>query len=401
MTTLAPLSCSTDPAASLTTVPRVVTLRALAAAMAVAVALSATPVLQLETMAQGTRAQPTTPTLRVGSAAPKLTVGQWVKDDPVQDLQRGKVYVVEFWATWCGPCRRSIPHLTQVQNRHRSEGLTIIGVSIDQNTGAVKPFVDQQGATMDYTIGIDTRRSMARDWMQAAGVNGIPHAFVVGKDGMILWAGNPLSTEAFDRAVERALAQPYTPSHPGERTGGSPASTLGGSTDDPATLNSVREAVSAGEWDKALSTLEAGFRARKLTRRTYRQERLDILFTGTKDTAEAYRLARDYIRDDIGLNAEALRAMAVRILDDQSLPQRDYDVALLAANRASTLARDQDATALALVARVHAARGDYDQAVRTQERAVARASDDERAAMERTLDDYRFNRSRSTPSNTP
>jgi thiol-disulfide isomerase/thioredoxin len=331
-------------------------------------------------------------------------VGQWVKGDPVQDLQRGKVYVVEFWATWCGPCRRSIPHLTQVQNRHRAEGLTIIGVSIDQNTGAVKPFVDQQGATMDYTIGIDTRRSMARDWMQAAGVSGIPHAFVVGKDGMISWAGNPLSTEAFDRAIERALAQPYTPATPGtpgERPGGSPASTLGGSSDDPATLNSVREAASAGEWDRALSTLEAGFRARKLTRLTYRQERLDILFTGTKDSAEAYRLARDYIRDDIGLNAEALRAMAVRILDDQSLPQRDYDVALLAANRASSLARDQDAAALALVARVHAARGDYDQAVRTQERAVARASDDERVAMERVLDDYRFNRSRSTPSNTP
>lgn len=401
MTSHAPMYCPTDPVARLTATPRGVSLRALAAAMAVAVAISATPVLQTETMAQGTRAQPTTPTLRVGSAAPKLTVGQWVKGDPVQDLQRGKVYVVEFWATWCGPCRRSIPHLTQVQNRHRTEGLTIIGVSIDQNTGAVKPFVDQQGATMDYTIGIDTRRSMARDWMQAAGVNGIPHAFVVGKDGMISWAGNPLSTEAFDRAVERALAQPYTPSSPGERTGGSPASTLGGSTDDPATLNSVREAASAGEWDKALNTLEAGFRARKLTRRTYRQERLDILFIGTKDTAEAYRLARDYIRDDIGLNAEALRAMAVRILDDQSLPQRDYDVALLAANRASTLARDQDAAALALVARVHAARGDYDQAVRTQERAVARASDDERAAMERVLDDYRFNRSRSTPSNTP
>jgi thiol-disulfide isomerase/thioredoxin len=401
MTSPAPRSC--PPAfwpAFAARFPRI-PVRVLTAAAAVALALYAVPPLLPEALAQGTRAQPTTPTLRVGSAAPKLSIGQWVKGEPVQELQRGKVYVVEFWATWCGPCRRSIPHLTQVQNRHRAEGLTVIGVSIDQNTGAVKPFVDQQGATMDYTIGIDTRRSMARDWMQAAGVSGIPHAFVVGKDGLIAWAGNPLNTEAFDRAVERALSQPHASNVPGERPGETPPATPGGPTDDPSTLNSVREAASAGEWDRALTTLEAGFRARKLTRRTYRQERLDMLLTGTRDTAEAYRVARDYIREDISLNAEALRALALRILDDPAVPQRDYDVALLAANRASSLARDQDAAALALVARVHAARGDYDQAVRTQERAVARAAEGERAAMERTLDDYRLHRSRPKPSNAP
>ncbi len=52
--------------------------------------------------------------LSVGDAAPKLAVKEFVKGDPIAQLEKGKTYVVEFWATWCGPCRTSIPHLTEL-----------------------------------------------------------------------------------------------------------------------------------------------------------------------------------------------------------------------------------------------------------------------------------------------
>ena len=58
-------------------------------------------------------------TLSVGDPAPKLAVKEFVKGEPLKDLEKGKTYVVEFWATWCGPCRTSIPHLTELQKKHK------------------------------------------------------------------------------------------------------------------------------------------------------------------------------------------------------------------------------------------------------------------------------------------
>jgi thiol-disulfide isomerase/thioredoxin len=60
---------------------------------------------------------------------PPLKVAKWIKGKPVQRFEPGKVYVVEFWATWCGPCRRSIPHLTELAKKFKGK-VTFIGVSI-------------------------------------------------------------------------------------------------------------------------------------------------------------------------------------------------------------------------------------------------------------------------------
>ena len=82
-------------------------------------AFRALPILAL-TLACGAFAQNTKPlpTLRVGEPAPKIEVAKWVKGSPTKGFELGKVYVVEFWATWCPPCRTSIPHLTELQKKY-------------------------------------------------------------------------------------------------------------------------------------------------------------------------------------------------------------------------------------------------------------------------------------------
>lgn len=164
-------------------------------------------------------------TLKVGDKAPTLEIDAWVKGEPVSAIESGKVYVVEFWATWCPPCRESIPHLTELQKKHKND-LTIIGVAsserlprnapkADPKTDAggdkpdprlsnLKKFVTDQGSKMEYRVAYDADRQMATGWMQPAGRNTIPTSFVVGHDGKIAWIGNPLEP-AFDAAIEKAI----------------------------------------------------------------------------------------------------------------------------------------------------------------------------------------------------
>jgi thiol-disulfide isomerase/thioredoxin len=136
--------------------------------------------------------------LSVGDSAPKLDVKSFVKGEPIQALEPGKFYVVEFWATWCGPCRATIPHLTELQKKHKD--VSFIGVSVwEQTPSAVKPFVEEMADKMDYRVALDAvpekgdpnEGAMAKNWMKAAGQNGIPTAFIINKDGKIAWIGHP------------------------------------------------------------------------------------------------------------------------------------------------------------------------------------------------------------------
>src|SRR5262245_46938845 len=147
--------------------------------------------------------------LKVGDPAPKLQVSQWVQGAPVKEFQRGQVYVVEFWATWCGPCRASIPHLNELHTKFKDKGLIVIGQDVwEDNQNGVEPFVKKMGDQMTYRVALDQLDSdqkgkMAQTWMEAAGQDGIPTAFLVDKKGMIAWIGHPMKLKA--ALLEQAL----------------------------------------------------------------------------------------------------------------------------------------------------------------------------------------------------
>ena len=138
--------------------------------------------------------------LNLGDPAPKLAVSGWVKGEKVDRFEPGKTYVVEFWATWCGPCRVSIPHLTELAHKYKDKGVRFIGVNVwENNTDLVKPFVEQMGDKMDYSVALDDvpdagkpmDGAMAKTWMSAAEEHGIPSAFII-RDGKIAWIGHPM-----------------------------------------------------------------------------------------------------------------------------------------------------------------------------------------------------------------
>ena len=166
--------------------------------------------------------QAQTAKLTIGEPAPALQPAKWLKGTPIPKFEKRHVYVVEFWATWCGPCKANIPHLTELAKQYKGK-VEVIGVDIWESSDPtiktlpkVEAFVKSQGDRMNYHVAADTVTNRISDaWMKPAGEGGIPTAFVIGKDGRIAWIGNPALTLAsvleqvvadkFDVAAARAL----------------------------------------------------------------------------------------------------------------------------------------------------------------------------------------------------
>ena len=146
--------------------------------------------------------------LGIGSKAPALNIEHWVQDGngffkPVTEFEKDKVYVVEFWATWCGPCIQSMPHLADLQNKYRGNGVQIISVS-DESLDEVKDLLGKKNedvgktfaeVTAAYSLTTDPDRSVYKDYMTAAKQQGIPTAFLVGKTGVVEWIGHPMDMD--------------------------------------------------------------------------------------------------------------------------------------------------------------------------------------------------------------
>lgn len=151
--------------------------------------------------------------LKVGNPAPKLQTGKWVQGEPVKEFEKGKAYLVEFWATWCPPCRASIPHLNEIYKQFKDKGLVVIGQNCwERDDSLVAPFVKKMGDKMTYRVAFDDKADgdkgqMAKTWMEAAGRNGIPSAFLVDTKGVIAWIGHPMSLK--DEVIEQVLAGTY------------------------------------------------------------------------------------------------------------------------------------------------------------------------------------------------
>lgn len=136
-----------------------------------------------------------TPSLAIGDLAPSIKPTKWVKGKEVASFEKGKVYVVEFWATWCGPCITMMPHISHLQDEFRDKGVTIIGFTSKdpRNTEEnVTEFVEKRGKKLHYTIAFSEDRDTHEAYMKAAKRNGIPCSFVVDKEGKIAFIGHPM-----------------------------------------------------------------------------------------------------------------------------------------------------------------------------------------------------------------
>jgi thiol-disulfide isomerase/thioredoxin len=129
----------------------------------------------------------TTEKNHVGEALPALNV-EFPRGAP--DL-KGHPLIVEFWATWCPPCRKSIPHLNEVYDKYRARGLEIVGITAEDEA-MIGSFVKDN--PIKYHPAVDRGGKLAKQF----GIRGIPHAMLVDKAGKIVWEGHPMALEEKD-----------------------------------------------------------------------------------------------------------------------------------------------------------------------------------------------------------
>jgi thiol-disulfide isomerase/thioredoxin len=206
-------------------------------------------------------------TLQVGDKAPELQYGQWLKGTPIKSYEKGRLYIFEFWATWCGPCKAMMPHLSKFA-KERQKDVTVIGVNIwegshsadkkpyDSYLPKVKKFVESMGDNMAYNVIMDNNDEfMAKNWMLAAGQQGIPCSFMV-KDETIMWIGHPIALDSIVQLVFEGKFDVDAERANNEKKRADEAS--GASGQFEKIYSEYEKAVKDKQYNKALSTLQAG-----------------------------------------------------------------------------------------------------------------------------------------------
>jgi thiol-disulfide isomerase/thioredoxin len=325
-------------------------------------------------------------TLKIGSKAPKLDVEHWLSNgkgrfDKVSEFKSGKVYVVEFWATWCPPCVASMPHLSKLQEKHAGRGLQIVSIS-DEDLETVEKFLTKKvkgdsdktyaEVTNTYCLTTDPDQSSYEDYMLASGQPGIPTAFIVGKKGEIEWIGHP---EEIDEPLEQVLSDKwdraaYLKEMENEKLVMKELESV---------FTKMQEGDSAGalqDVDDLISKFPGGRIAMML-----KAFRLEILLqTGSPLAAAALTDLAATIQEP-----EMKNQLAMMIVELKSAGQEiDSSLIQTAAKIAedAVTARPTDAATLDTLARLYHLSGDLDKAIATQRKAVENATRDIRDQIE-------------------
>ena len=115
----------------------------------------------------------------INKKAPEIVVEKWLTDKPEIN---GKFVLIDFWATWCGPCKKAIPELNEFHHKFKDK-LVVIGISVEPK-GKVKKMKNPK---MEYYSAIDTKERLQSIYE----VQGIPHCVIIDPNGIVVWEGWP------------------------------------------------------------------------------------------------------------------------------------------------------------------------------------------------------------------
>ncbi|MDG1838138.1 MAG: redoxin family protein [Phycisphaerales bacterium] len=364
-------------------------LMTLAAGLACTLTFSATA--QDSAPAEGAKAPEKS--LSIGDKAPGIKVAKFYHGTPVSEFTPGKTYVMEFWATWCGPCVAQIPHLAKMQAEYKDQGVQFVSTAVWQREDtqalkekAVADFVTGKDGKMAYTVAIDDDGWMADNWMKPAGQNGIPAAFLVGKTGVVEWIGHPGSLDdvlkqyeagTWDREQAKKEFQQAKKEFQEERRF---------ATKGREMMMKIMMAEQSGDREAAGVALAEAIKEFP-NNLNVQMMQFSFLLADQTTAGEGYALGKRIMKQHWD-NAGILNFLSWHVADDKTVKRRDMDFALEAAKRADDITGNADPSILDTLARVYWEKGNRAKAIEMQQKAIAGADESQKGELETTLASY-------------
>ena len=327
--------------------------------------------LSIVALFSATAMSQTTGGISVGDPAPEIKYSKWIKGESFDSFDPNKLYVMEFWATWCGPCKMAMPHLTKLQQQYK-EQVTFVGVNVwekipqglsyDSSLPEVEKFVKSNDANMGYSIISDNNEQyMSNEWLRAAGQNGIPATFII-KNSKIIWMGHPNSLDSiipqvidgsFDMQAFKEESDKRTQK---EREQREMIMTL---------FKPIEEALSVKDYKRAFELMDKMSQERPEFKSTMSVMKFKTLLTKV-DELEAIRFAEEALLNE--------RAGSYLILEEvykvEGLSPETY---LWATEKIDNFNEITNPVIIDALATCYAKGGDYANAIRYQEQAVVLA----------------------------
>lgn len=321
-------------------------------------------------------------TFKIGDQAPPLGGKvKWLKGEPVNTYEKGHVYVLDFWATWCGPCIAAMPHLNKVANTYRDRDVSVVGVAIWPQDGMepTADFVKDQGDEMSYHVAEDINRAAADAYMASAQLVGIPMTMIVDRDGRLAWMGHPMMD--VESVLDKILAGDYDLNSVVERQ----REIARGR----ALLQQAEKLARDEKWDESFVLIDQVVAIDHKEFGDLSVVKFQYLLGRFNRVEEAYAYGRKMVDTIINNNPVLLENTARFILEGPGFEKRDYDLAHKAAKRAVELTEGAEPAVLDTFAEVCFAMGDVKQAHDVQLKAIAMVTDARvKSDMEKRLADY-------------
>lgn len=166
-----------------------------------------------------TEAELATPgTLTVGDPAPPLVISEWLSGDAVDAFAGDRIYLIEFWASWCGPCVASLPRLDALARRHGDRLVAVALTTLDEDNdrSAIRRTINAPdtawGNAPAFRVAIDAGSQTADAYRRASRETALPHAYLIDGAGRLAWHGHPADADpvvdalcrgTWDRAAAR------------------------------------------------------------------------------------------------------------------------------------------------------------------------------------------------------
>ena len=332
--------------------------------------------------------------LKVGSPAPALAGGEFIRGDAVKEFEKDKLYILDFWVAGYDPSEASLVHAGALQEKFKDQGVVVISQLVfgQMEAESLEPYLKGFGDKLKSRVALDvpvenSRGAMVDTWMTPAGFTSVPATIVVGKDGRIAWIGSP--ARLTEEVVSQLLAGTFDHAKFAAETKRLEEEAAALRKTLAPLMPRLQKALTERKWDEASAIADEAEKILPEGRRASVQNlRFDIAL-GRGDGAAAVKAAVT-MSSAPQASGMLLNSLAWRLATTDGLKDVDYEpVEKIAREGLARCATSEKAMIGDTVARVLWLRGKKEEAIKMQEEAVEASSEGMRESLEATLESLR------------